>query len=149
MESSYLVVFSVVAGALLLLFVLTTLIYWARLSAVVERQDDLTRVLHDQAPQKQIEKAVITSEGTRDRLDSALLELQKYREGIHGEMQRFYGIMRRNEKSANALSAQGSPEAAGSELPDEITVDSLKTSEEEDAPVSKADLRKQARAAGL
>ncbi len=149
MESSYLVVFAVVAAALLILFVLSTLISAARLTAVAERIDDLTRRLHDQAPQKQIEKAVITSEGTRDRLDSALMELQKYREGIHGEMQRFYGIMRRNEKSASLVEAAGSAEAPGPELPDEITVDSLKTAEENDAPISKADLRKQARAAGL
>jgi len=149
MESSYLVVFSVVAGALLLLSVLTTLIYWARLSAVVERQDELARVLHDKAPQKQIEKAVVVSEGTRDRLDTALLELEKYRQGIHGEMQRFYGIMRRNEKSAAIVSAQDGGGESAPELPDEISAEDLKPSAEEEAPISKAQLRKQARDAGL
>ncbi len=148
MESSYLVVFSVVAGALLVLTILTTLIGYSRLSAMKERQDDLSVQLTTQALPKQLEKAVITSESSRDRVDNALLELQKYREEVHREMQRFYGIMRRNEKTA-LVGRVEAPDDGASEIPDEIAASSLKKESEEEEPISKAELRRQAREAGL
>lgn len=149
MESSYLVIFSVVGGALLLLSVLVAVIGWNRVSALHQRQEELLAMLTTQALPKQLEKAMVTAEGSRDRVDTALLELGKFREGVHGEMQRFYAIMRRNEKAVSTVAPPGSSPADGGDPPDEISVSALKGSDTEPEMVSKAELRKQARAAGL
>ena len=150
MGTTYLVVFSIVAGALLLLLVLSTLILANRISNLEDRQLELHAKSIEQAPQKQIEKAIITAEGSRDRIDTALLELSKYREGIKGEMQRFYAIMRRNEKSAAVIDSQGAPaQDGGSNVPDEVDASSFKGEEKPEEQISKADLRKAARNAGL
>jgi len=148
MESSYLVVFSVVAGVLLLFVVLVAVYLGNRVVALHQRQEELLTMLTTQALPKQLEKAMVTAEGSRDRIDSALLELGKFREGVHSEMQRFYAIMRRNEKAVG--SRHDPPPDADSGLPDEISVSDLKgNSDKEPALVSKADLRRQAREAGL
>lgn len=150
METTYLVVFAIVAGSLLVLSILSTLFCLVRLNELAERVLVLRKEQHEQAPQKQIEKAVITAEGARDRIDTALLELSKYREGIKGEMQRFYAIMRRNEKAASVVDSQGPPtQDQGSSVPDEVDASSFKGEEKAEEQISKADLRKAARAAGL
>lgn len=148
MDSSYLVVFSVVGGALLLLTVLIAVIGFSRISAIHARQQELLSLLNTQAVPKQLEKAVVVAEGSRDRVDTALMELGKFREGVHSEMQRFYSIMRRNEKAA-ATVEQPNSLPGGDGIPDEISASSLKPSEEEETQITKAELRKQARAAGL
>jgi len=150
MESSYLVVFSVVGGALLLLSVLIALIGWSRVSALHARQEELLSLLNTQVIPKQLEKAVVVAEGSRDRVDTALLELAKFREGVKSEMQRFYSIMRRNEKAAAVVELPGS--APEENIPDEISASALPGSQvDQDTKeqISKADLRKQARDAGL
>ena len=157
METTYLVVFSIVAGALLVLSVLTTLWFLIRTNELADRlmslrveQQETKVELQEQVPQKQIEKAVITAESSRDRIDTALIELAKYREGIKGEMQRFYAIMRRNEKSAAVIDSQGVPaQDGGSNVPDEVDASSFKGEEKPEEQISKSDLRKAARAAGL
>lgn len=150
METTYLVVFSIVAGALLVISALSTLFCLVRLNELAAQVMSVRQVLGEQAPQKQIEKAVITAEGSRDRIDTALIELAKYREGIKGEMQRFYAIMRRNEKAASTVDAQTpSGQDGESGVPDEVDASSFKNDEKAEEQISKADLRKLARSAGL
>lgn len=149
MESSYLVVFSVVASCLLLLSVLITLILLARIHSVDDRQDLLEVNMAERAVPKQLEKALATAESSRDRIDNAVLELGKFKDGVHGEMQRFYAIMRRNEKAAGFVQGQQAGQPDVQEHPDEIPAASLGPTADETEPISKADLRKQARAAGL
>ncbi len=149
METTYLVVFSIVAGAFLLLAVLITLIGASTLKGLRGDVEDLSVEMKTTIPPKQLEQAIVTAEGSRARIDTALIELQKYKEGVHGEMQRFYGIMRRNEKAAVGAIAQPSADP-GSEVPDEIALSSLKKDDEEEPEkISKAELRKLAREAGL
>lgn len=148
METTYLVVFSIVAGSFLLLAVLITLIGASTLKGLRGDVEDLSVEMKTTIPPKQLEQAIITAEGSRDRIDTALLELQKYKEGVHGEMQRFYAIMRRNEKAAVGAIAQRSADQE-SEVPDEIALSSLKKDQEEPEQVSKAELRRLAREAGL
>ncbi len=149
MESSYLVVFSVVACCLLLLSVLSTLICWARIHSVDDRQDLLEVNMAERAVPKQLEKALATAESSRDRIDNAVLELGKFKDGVHGEMQRFYAIMRRNEKAAGFVQGQQAGQPEVQEHPDVIPAASLEPVADETEPISKAELRKQARAAGL
>lgn len=150
METTYLVVFSIVAGSLLVISVLSTLFFVIRLNELAERVVFVREKQMEELPQKQIEKAVITAEGSRDRIDTALLELAKYREGIKSEMQRFYAIMRRNEKAASVVDSQGgTTQDQESTVPDEVDASSFKGEEKEGEQISKSDLRKAARAAGL
>jgi len=149
MDSSYLVVFSVVGSVLLLFSVLIAVVGFSRLSALHARQKELLSILNTQAMPKQLEKAVVVAEGSRDRVDTALMELGKFREGVHSEMQRFYAIMRRNEKAAAVVELPRGAPNGDSEMPDEIPVSSLKDAEQEEPQITKAELRKQARAAGL
>lgn len=149
MESSYVVVFSCVAGALLLVSILSTLILWARVSAVEDRQAEFLVEMLEKAPPKQLESAVAGAANAQSMVQTALLELGKYKEQIHGEMQRFYAIMRRNEKASGFVQGEQPSTTPAAETPESISAASLNPQVDEDAPVSKAELRKQARAAGL
>lgn len=150
MESTHLVVFSCVAGGVLLVSILISGVLWARLSAVDERQEALAREVLKQAPQKQLEKAVAIAEGSRDRIDNALLELSKFKDQIHGEIQRGYATMRRAEKGPGFEKPRSASTDDEPAPPDEISVDALKKNEGATPPdESKADLRKRARAAGM
>ncbi len=151
MESTYIVVFSCVAGSILLISVLTTGVLWARLSAVDDRQEALGREVLKATPPKQLEKAMAMAEGTRDRVDNSMMDLSKFKDQVHGEMQRFYATMRRTEKVFEKQSTSASAEIE-SAPPDEISVERLRKSEGATPPderESKSDLRKRARAAGL
>ncbi len=150
MDTSYLVGFSIVAGAIVLLSILSSLFCWVRLNRLWDFSVRLNNELAEKTPPKQIEKALATAEGARARIDTALLELGKFREGVHGEMQRFYAIMKRNEKAAGFVPGQLPPQGKEAEIPDEISASDLKpvTPAQEDK-ISKADLRKRAREAGL
>ncbi len=147
MESSYLILFSSVAVAIALLSALAHVVFWARLTHVDERQEALSREVLKESTPKKLEQAIATSESSRDRIDTALLELLKFKDQVHAEMQRFYAIMRRSEKTAGFEKATTSAESE-SAPPDEISVDALKKPEPDERE-SKADLRKRARAAGL
>lgn len=150
MESTSIVVFSCVAGGVLLASLLMSGVLWARLSAVDDRQEALAREVVKETTPKQLEKALATAEGSRDRIDNALLEMSKFKDQIHAEMQRSYAIMRRTEKSALFEKATTSSSTeTESTPPDEVSVDSLKKSEAIPERESKADLRARARAAGL
>lgn len=151
MESTYLVVFSCVGGVLLLVSVLSSGVLWARLSAVDDRQEALAREVLKTAPPKQLEKALALAEGADARIGSAVGELSKFKDQVHAEMQRFYAIMRRNEKAAGfERQPTTTSTEAESAPPDEISVESLKKKpgaipEQE----SKSELRARARAAGM
>ncbi len=148
METTYLVVFSIVAGAFLLLGVLITLIGASTLKGLRGDVAELSIEMSTKIPPKQLEQAIVTAEGSRARIDTAMIELQKYKEGVHGEMQRFYGIMRRNEKAATQVVGRAEAPDDGA-IPDEIALTSLKKDEEQTEQVSKAELRRLAREAGL
>ncbi len=150
MESTAIVVFSCVAGGILLAALLTSGVLWARLSAIDERQVALAQEMIKESSPKQLEKAVAIAEGSRDRIDNALLEMSKFKDQIHAEMQRSYAIMRRAEKTS-AFGQQSTSTSTDSESapPDEVSVDSLKSTTETPERESKADLRARARAAGM
>ncbi len=150
MESTAIVVFSCVAAAVFLAAVLMSGVLWARLSAVDDRQEALARDLVKESSPKQLEKALALAEGSRDRIDNALLEMSKFKDQIHAEMQRSYAIMRRAEK-ASAFGQQSTSTSTETQLapPDEVSVDSLKSTTEIPERESKADLRARARAAGM
>ncbi len=150
MESTPIVVFSCIAGAILLVSLLMSGVLWARLSAVDDRQEALAREVIKESSPKQLEKALAVAEGSRDRIDNALLEMSKFKDQIHAEMQRAYAIMRRNEKASAFGQSTSTPSTeTESAPPDEVSVDSLKPKEEPPERESKADLRARARAAGL
>ncbi len=146
-ESSYVVVFSCIAGALLLVSILSSLVLWARVSAVEDRQAEFLVTMLEKAPPKQLESAVAGAANAQSMVQTALLELGKYKEQIHGEMQRFYAIMRKKNKDESSFVKD--PTTTTAETPETISAASLGPQEDEDTPVSKAELRKQARAAGL
>ncbi len=150
MESTSIVVFSCVAGALLLVSLLMSGVLWAGLSAVDDRQKDLAREVVKESTPKQLEKGIAIAEGSRDRIDNALLEMSKFKDQIHAEMQRSYAIMRRAEK-ASGFGQQTASQSTETESapPDEVSADILKGTTETKERESKADLRARARAAGL
>ncbi len=119
------------------------------LSNRIDRVHDLcNRLLNDlseKSPPKQLEKALATADGTRDRVDTALLEMAKFRDGVTGEVQRMYAIMRRREKKV----LEEAVAEAESQIPDEVDVSALKPGVPEGEEISKAELRRQAREAGL
>lgn len=150
MESSYVVVFSCVAGGVLLISLLTTGVLWARLSAVDDRQEALAREVLKTAPPKQLEKALAVAEGADHRISTAVLELGKFKDQVHAEMQRFYAIMRRNEKAAGTFQPQATTSTDDEPAPpDEISVEALKPRPDAKDRGTKADLRRRAREAGL
>ncbi len=150
MESSYVVVFSCVAGVVLLVSVLSSGVLWARLSAVDDRQEALAREVLKATPPKQIAQALAVSESADNRISTAVLELGKFKDQVHSEMQRFYAIMRRNEKAKDGQNSSFSKSTEEeSAPPDEISVDSLKKSSDVPENETKAELRARARAAGM
>ncbi len=149
METSYLVVFSSVSGVLALAILITAGYLVNRLNQLREFGIRLNNELATKSQPKQIEQALATAEGSRARIDTALLELGKFKEGVHSEMQRFYAIMRRNEKAAGFVQGQQSaPGPPESEFPDVIPGSTVKKPDEEEVE-SRASLRERARAAGL
>jgi len=149
MENSYLIVFSSVSGVLALAILISVVYLVNRQNQLREYISRLSVEVVERTPPKQLEAAVATAEGSRARIDTALLELGKFKEGVHGEMQRFYAIMRRNEKAAGFVQGQQSaPGPPESEFPDTIPGSTLKKPDDEELE-SKASLRERARAAGL
>jgi len=101
-------------------------------------------LVEEKSEPKALEQALAKADGTAARVDNALLSIEKFREQIHSEMQRFYQIMRRNEKALKTEVA-AEPE---DEPPDEISVASLKKPPTESENASRADLRRLARERG-
>ncbi len=149
MDSTYLVVFSSVAGSLALTILILAVVLFNRQNELRHYVVRLSNEVLEKAPPKQLEAADQTAEGSRARIDTALLELGKFKEGVHSEMQRFYAIMRRSERAAGFVKGQ-QPEPAPpeSEFPDVIPGSAVKKPDEDEVE-SKASLRERARAAGL
>lgn len=148
MESTIIVTFSCVAGALLLLSVLTSLVLWARIRGAEDALIDLAQ----RAPDKKVDAAVSRSELTEARVSNAVVELEKFKSGIHGEVQRLYGIMRRAEHAAGFVKGaqDGKPEEP--ETPDEIDPSQLtgnETPTKKPTTLSRTELRERARKAGV
>jgi len=139
MESSTFWIFGALFFCSFLWLALITLICLARFNSVEDQ-------IQEKAEPKALERARAVAEGAADRVDAATVELRKFKEGIHAEMQRFYGIMRRNEKTLErqAVAEQSSDEE---ETPDEIPASAFqKPSKEEE--MSRAELRALARSRG-
>lgn len=145
MESTYFVGFAVAIGVLLVLSVLITLYCGSRLNRLQDLCIRLNNELAEKAPPKQLEKALATAEGASGRVDTAVLQIEKYKDEVHREMQRFYAIMRRQEKTREKETTAESE----SEIPDEVAVSALKPQVAEGEEISKAELRRMAREAGL
>ncbi len=150
METEYFVGFCVVSSLLFVFQSLVAFFAWTRFRSLEAVWVRLNAVVAEKAVPKQLEKAIVVAEASRDRIDTALLEMGKFKEGVHAEIQRFYAIMRRNEKALNDVQLtrheDGKPQQ---EFPDEMPATSAATREEDETQISKAELRKRARAAGL
>ncbi len=149
MESSYLVVFSCVAGSLALAGLITAVVLFTRQNRLNDFAIRLNNELATKSQPKQLESAVATAEGSRARIDTAILELGKFKEGVHSEMQRFYAIMRRSERAAGFVQGQQpAAQPTEQEFPDVIPGSAVKKPDDEEVE-SKQSLRERARAAGL
>ena len=148
METAYFVGFSVVAGAFFLLFSVVSLVYWVQLRRLEQTQNERYLEFAEKAEPEQLERAVQTAESSAARIDNALVTLGKFREGVHSEMQRFYGIMRRNEKTLERDRVEQTPE---DEVPQEIDPADLKpaTPDAQGKQLTKAELRAIAREKGI
>ena len=149
MEAVVWTLLDVVFVAVLALSILTTRVLWNRVSDLRDHVRALQITFQEKAEPKELQRAIAVAEGSADRIDNAVIALEKFKNGVRGEMQRFYGIMRRNEK-AFGRTVEGVLEKKEEEYPDEIPAGDLAPKEDE-APeeISKAELRRQAREAGM
>lgn len=151
MESSLLPLFLSVIGGFLLLSILITLFLWSRLNGVGRRLDATVEQLLARSTPKQLEQANAAAQSAQQIVQTTNQEIAKFKDQIHGEMQRFYAIMSRNEKAVKKLepTTSGSPPSAAA-IPDEIAAADFQPP---DPPpgheISKAELRAMARKAGL
>ncbi len=149
MESSYIVVFSCVIGGVLLVSILSTLIVVARVRGVEERLDaTVHEMLHKSQP-KQLESANAAAQSAQAIVQTTVQEISKFKDQIHGEMQRFYAIMSRNEKAVKKQESTAMPSGAESTTPDEVDAASFNPDPPPGHEISKAELRALARKAGL
>ncbi len=149
MESSYIVVFSCVIGGVLLVSVLSTLIVWARVRGVDDRLDATVHEMLASSTPKQLETANAAAQGAQAMVQTAMQELSKFKDQIHGEMQRFYAIMSRNEKALKKQEAHQPLPSEDTSPPDEVDASSFSPDPPPGHEISKADLRTLARKAGL
>lgn len=147
METAYLVVFSVVASVLFLFFFVSHFTLARRLNDLANLENDRWITLNEHTEPKEVQRAVTVAESCAARVDAAAIGLEKFKEQIHREMQRFYGIMRRAEKAES--SNFGSPEKE-EDVPTEIDPADLKKNPIDDGGrKSKAELRAIAREKGI
>ncbi len=149
MESSEIVVFSCVIGAVLLLSTLSTLIVWARVRGVDERLDATVQEMISKSTPKQLESANAAAQSAQAIVQTSVQELAKFKDQIHSEMQRFYAIMSRNEKAVKKQESATMASEAESTTPDEVDAASFNPEPPPGHEISKADLRALARKAGL
>ncbi len=149
MESSYVVVFSCVIGGVLLVSVLSTLIVVARVKGVEDRLDATVHEMLTKSTPKQLESANAAAHSAQSMVQTTLQEIAKFKDQIHGEMQRFYAIMSRNEKAVKKQESATMPSEAADQPPDEVDAASFNPDPPPGHEISKADLRALARKAGL
>ncbi len=148
MENQIIVVFSCVIGGVLLVSVLSTLFLYSRSKGVEIRLDATVREMLTKSTPKQLENANAAAQGAQAIVQTTCQEIAKFKDQIHGEMQRFYAIMSRNEKAVKKQEATHVPsEAAGP--PDEVSASSFEPEPPPGHEISKAELRALARKAGL
>lgn len=140
------IVFSCVAAFLLVSLVLTTLVLVARIRAL----EDMILEVAQSTPPAKIEETAAKMAGVESKVDTQLVELGKFRQAIHGEVQRLYAIMRRKEKAAGFV--QGAQEGEEEVIPDEIDPKDLGEKEAPKEPgktnFTRAELRAKMRKSG-
>jgi len=149
MTPTEIVVFSAVIGAVLLVSVVSTLIVWGRLSGVAGRLDATVREVVLKSTPKQLEAANAAAQSAQAIVQTTVQEISKFKDQIHGEMQRFYAIMSRNEKAVKKQEATNMPSEAASAVPDEIDAASFSPEPPPGHELSRVELRAMARKAGL
>jgi len=120
MESTEIVVFSCVIGAVLLVSVLSTLFVWVRVRGVDDRLDATVHEMLSKSSPKQLEAANAAAQSAQAIVQTTVQEISKFKDQIHGEMQRFYAIMSRNEKAVKKQEQTLQPSAEASEVPDDV-----------------------------
>ncbi len=149
METTEIVVFSCVIGAVLLVSVLSTLICARAISNVDTRLDATVEQMLKQSQPKQLEAANAAAQSAQAIVQTTVQEISKFKDQIHGEMQRFYAIMSRNEKAVKKQEANLSPSAEASDVPEEVDASAFNPEPPPGHEISKAELRALARKAGL
>ncbi len=149
MESNEIIVFSCVIGAVLLVSVLSTLIVARAIASVDGRLDATVEQMLKQSQPKQLESANAAAQSAQAIVQTTVQEISKFKDQIHGEMQRFYAIMSRNEKAVKKQEATNMPVEAESGPPDEVDAASFSPEPPPGHEITKSDLRALARKAGL
>lgn len=149
METYELVVFSCVIGGVLLVSVLSTLIVVARVRGVEERLDATVREMLQKSQPKQLESANAAAVSAQAIVQTTVQEIAKFKDQIHGEMQRFYAIMARKEAAAKKIELQSPTEVGSVVPPDEVDSASFNPEPPPGHEISKAELRLMAKKAGL
>ncbi len=149
MESNEIVVFSCVIGAVLLVSVLSTLFVWVRVRGVDDRLDATVHEMLSKSSPKQLESANAAAQSAQAIVQTTVQEISKFKDQIHGEMQRFYAIMSRNEKAVKKQEANLSPSAEASDVPEEVDASAFNPEPPPGHEISKSELRALARKAGL
>ena len=149
METTEIVVFSCVIAAVLGVSVLISLNLQARLNYVRDRLESELATLAATATPKQLENANAAAHSAQAIVQTTVQEIAKFKDQIHGEMQRFYAIMSRNEKAVKKQEANHQPSAEASDVPEEVDASAFSPEPPPGHEISKADLRALARKAGL
>ncbi len=149
MENTYVVVFSCVIGAVLLVSVLSTLFLYARLHGLEDRLQATAQEMLTKSSPKQLESANAAAQSAQAIVQTTVQEIAKFKDQIHGEMQRFYAIMSRNEKAVKKQAENLSPSGEAGLTPDEVDAASFNPEPPPGHEISKATLREMARKAGL
>ncbi len=149
MENYSIIVFSCVIGGVLLISVLSTLIVWARVRGVDERLDATVHEMLAKSSPKQLESANAAAQSAQAIVQTTVQEISKFKDQIHGEMQRFYAIMSRNERAVKAKESTMPSEAVDNTPPDEVAAASFNPEPPPGHEISKSELRELARKAGL
>jgi len=151
MENSTIVLFLSVISVVLCVFAVFFVSILSSLKSVGRRQDAVAEQVLTKSTPKQLEAANAAAQSAQQIVLSTCQELAKYKDQIHGEMQRFYAIMSRNEKAVKKIDQPSGSPPADAEPPDEISASAFDT--KPDTPpgheISKAELRAMARKAGL
>ncbi len=151
MEESTLSLVLTVIGSVAGLSFLSNLFLWVALRAAEARNFATAEELFKKSTPKQLESANAAAQSAQQLVQTTCQEIAKFKDQIHGEMQRFYAIMSRNEKAVKKQEASVAPDAPEEGIPDEISASAFE-SKPEPPPgheISKAELRAMARKAGL
>ncbi len=149
MENVEIIVFSCVIGAVLLIAVLIGVVMWARVRDVDERLGATVEQMLKQSQPKQLESANAAAQSAQAIVQTTVQEIAKFKDQIHGEMQRFYAIMSRNEKAVKKQELTAMPSEEAATPPDSVDASSFSPEPPPGHEISKSDLRALARKAGL